>query len=99
MTDGSRVYVSVASLWEIAIKQSINKLNIRCSIEEITVMCTKAKINILPIDAKHLDKIKELPAIHNDPFDRLIIAQAITEGMDIITKDYYIPKYDIKTVW
>lgn len=99
MTDGSKVYVSVASLWEIAIKQSINKLSIKYSIEEITRMCVKAKINVLPIDAKHLDKIKELPAIHNDPFDRLIIAQAITEEMDIITKDSIIPKYNVQTVW
>ncbi len=99
MTDGSKVYVSIASLWEIAIKQSINKLKIKNSIEEIAQMCVKAKINVLPIDAKHLDKIRELPAIHNDPFDRLIIAQAITEGMDIVTKDGIIPKYDVKTIW
>ena len=99
MTDGSKVFVSVVSLWEIAIKQSINKINIKYSIEEIAGMCVKAKINVLPIDAKHLDKIKTLPTIHNDPFDRLIIAQAITEGMDIITKDNIIPKYDVVTLW
>ena len=99
MTDGSKVYVSIASLWEIAIKQSINKLNIKYSIEEVAQMCVKAKINISPIDAKHLDKIKYLPSIHSDPFDRLIIAQSMTEGMDIITKDGIIPQYDVITIW
>ena len=94
-----RVYVSIASLWEIAIKQSLGKLEIKNSVQEIAKKCSEANIDIMPIVPKHLDCIKELPGIHNDPFDRLIIAQAITENMSLITKDSIIPKYNINTIW
>ena len=93
------VYVSVASLWEIAIKQSLGKLNISNSIQDITDKCKEADILILPLEPKHLDHIKELPDIHKDPFDRLIVSQAATEGMTLITKDSIIPQYDVKTLW
>lgn len=63
-------------------------------------MCNEAKIAILPIEAKHLDYINELPLIHNDPFDRLIMAQAVTEKMILITKDEKIAKYQVvNVVW
>lgn len=94
-----KVYVSVASLWEIAIKQSLGKLNISNSITDIIDKCVEADIFILPIEAKHMDYIKKLPDIHHDPFDRLIISQAVTEGMTLVTKDTIIPKYDVATIW
>lgn len=94
-----KVYVSVASLWEIAIKQSLGKLKITNSIQDITDKCAEADILILPLEPKHLDYIKELPDIHRDPFDRLIISQVVTEGMTLITKDNTIPQYDVKTLW
>lgn len=94
-----KVYVSVASLWEIAIKQSLGKLKITNSIQDVTDKCAEADILILPLEPKHLDYIKELPDIHRDPFDRLIISQAVTEGMTLITKDNTIPQYDVKTLW
>ena len=94
-----KVYASVASLWEIAIKQSLGKLKITNSIQDITDKCAEADILILPLEPKHLDYIKELPDIHRDPFDRLIISQAVTEGMTLITKDNTIPQYDVKTLW
>ena len=94
-----KIFVSIASLWEIAIKQSIGKLKIDSSINEISKQCDIAKINILNIRPEHLDLIKALPPIHNDPFDRLIIAQAIIEKMSLITADSKISKYDIQTKW
>ena len=94
-----KVYVSVASLWEMAIKQSLGKLNISNSITDIVAKCEEADISILPIEAKHMDYIKELPDIHQDPFDRLIISQAVTERMTLVTKDAIIPKYDVTTIW
>lgn len=91
--------LSMASLWEIAIKQSIGKLNIPLSIREIKDRCTALGIAMIPITAPALDVIRELPKIHNDPFDRLLVAQAQTEGLAIITRDSIIPKYDVQTVW
>ena len=94
-----RVYVSISSFWEIAIKQSIGKINIVNSIQDIAEKCTDASIFILGIKPKHLDYIKKLPDIHKDPFDRLIISQAITENMTLITRDTNIQKYNINMLW
>jgi PIN domain nuclease of toxin-antitoxin system len=93
------VYVSIASLWEIAIKQSLGKLDIDVSIEQLASKCKEVDITILPIRAEHLDYIKILPDIHRDPFDRLIVSQAITENMVLVTRDTIIPKYDVNVVW
>lgn len=94
-----KVYVSVASLWEISIKQSLGKLNITNSICDIAEKCEEADISILTIEPKHLDHIKKLPDIHKDPFDRLIVSQAITENLPIVSKDGIIPQYGITTIW
>lgn len=95
----AKIYVSIASLWEIAIKSSIGKLEIKSSISKIAETCEKEQLDILSIKPFHLDGIENLPPIHKDPFDRLIISQAVTENLAIITKDETIPRYDIKVVW
>ena len=94
-----QIFTSVASLWEIAIKHSIGKLDLEFSIAQIEELCNQKDISILPIASKHLDDLKKLPNYHNDPFDRLIICQAQTENLTIITRDTIIPKYSVKTVW
>ncbi len=100
ISSGEKVYVSIASLWEIAIKQSLGKLELDCSIDDIAAKCSDLEISILPIEPKHLSYISKLPDIHRDPFDRLIISQAITEGMPLVTRDTIIPKYDnLKVIW
>ena len=75
-----KISVSIVSMWEIAIKSSIGKLEIKSSISKIAETCEKERLDILPIKPFHLDKIGRLPAIHGDPFDRLIISQAIAEN-------------------
>ena len=93
------VYVSIVSFWEIAIKQSIKKLELENSPSELITLAEQQAINILQISPKHLDVIKTLEKIHNDPFDRLIVAQAQCENMTIITKDLIIPKYKVTVLW
>lgn len=93
------ISVSIASLWEIAIKKSIGKLYFEHSFNYIEQLCYKKDINILPITTKDLDVIETLEKIHGDPFDRLIISQGISNGAIIITKDEIIPKYPVRTVW
>lgn len=95
----NKLYLSIASLWEIAIKQSIGKLSISKTILQIEEQCKKSDIIILPIQPIHCEKIKELDKIHNDPFDRIIISQAIIDGMTILTKDNNIQKYRVATLW
>lgn len=93
------IYTSVAPLWEIAIKQSIGKLDLDFSITQIENLCNEKDIQILPIKSKHLDKLKNLPKYHGDPFDRLIISQALAENLTIITRDSTIPNYPVRTLW
>ena len=85
--------------WEIAIKQKLGKLDSSFSIQELESMCTKANIQIAPITSKSIETTKFLPLIHRDPFDRLLIAQAKNLNLILITKDMFIPQYDVKTLW
>ena len=94
-----KISVSIVSMWEIAIKSSIGKLGIKSSISKIADTCEKEQLDILSIKPFHLDEISKLPPIHGDPFDRLIISQAITENLVIITKDGTIPQYNVKVLW
>ena len=91
--------VSMASLWEIAIKQSNGKLELPFSPEELYAICVERDIQVKQILPHHLNQLRTLPKIHNDSFDRLIICQALADDIEILTKDTLIPKYPVKTVW
>lgn len=94
------LYVSIASLWEIAIKQSLGKLEADATIEEIAAQCQKANAALLSITPAYLDTVRILPQIHSDPFDRLLVAQALCENLTIITRDANIGRYDgVWVVW
>ena len=93
------VAVSIASFWEIAIKQSIGKMQFCMTIPELESLCLDRDIQVLPIQSIVLEQIKSLPKIHGDPFDRLIIAQAQIGKMTIITRDRIIPQYPVPTIW
>lgn len=93
------VAVSIASFWEIAIKQSIGKMRLSMTIPELESMCVNRDIQVLPIQSAVLEQTKSLPQIHGDPFDRLIIAQAQVGEMTIITRDRIIPQYPVQTTW
>ena len=89
------VFVSIASLWEIAIKQSIGKLELRKSLEESLYV---SAIEVLPISQQHTYSILHLPHIHRDPFDRMLIAQAHYEQMTLITRDKRLAEYDCEVM-
>ena len=93
------VAVSIASFWEIAIKQCIGKMQFGMTIPELESLCLDRDIQVLPIQSVVLEQIKSLPKIHGDPFDRLIIAQAQIGKMTIITRDRMIPQYPVQTIW
>lgn len=99
ISDSDLVAVSIASFWEIAIKQSIGKLKLEESVSEIEHICYLKDIMVLPIKPSELDVIKTLPNIHADPFDRLIISQTISESAILVTKDSNIHKYPVRTIW
>lgn len=93
------VAVSIASFWEIAIKMSLKKLVIDVSFERLFQECDALDIDILKIDKAHLSQLGELPYIHRDPFDRLIISKAMVEGYTLASADGIFPRYNIQVIW
>ena len=93
------LYASMASLWEIGIKQSLGKLRIGLTVPEIEEQCLERDIRVLPIRSAAIERLKRLPDVHRDPFDRLLVAHAQEEGMTIVTRDKTIPLYPVSTVW
>jgi PIN domain nuclease of toxin-antitoxin system len=94
----NRILISIASLWEIAIKMSLSKLALDIPLEQLFDECEKLDINILNISKRHLLFLKKLPFVHRDPFDRLIICQAIVENCTLVSADKAFLQYDIKTI-
>jgi PIN domain nuclease of toxin-antitoxin system len=95
----NKCHISVASIWEIAIKLSIGKLDLNDKFEEIAKIMKQNHIELLPITFEHIQKLLTLDFHHRDPFDRIIISQWLVEKLTIITKDENFPKYNIKTIW
>jgi PIN domain nuclease of toxin-antitoxin system len=94
--DQNAVLMSVGSLWELAIKRSLGKLDFPHDFH--TVLRSEA-IELLPITYDHLQALEALPLQHRDPFDRLIIAQAIAENLTIVTSDQKFALYDARVLW
>lgn len=92
-------FVSSATLWEIAIKVSIEKLEMNFSYGDFMRLIWENGIEILDIKPEHCIKLLELPFHHKDPFDRLIIAQSIIEDMIVISRDNYFASYPMKVIW
>ena len=93
------VYISSASLWEIAIKMSLGKLNLSLSLNQLLENISNRDFQILQIKDNYLMKLFDLPFIHKDPFDRLLISTALAENLTIITIDENIQKYDVPWIW
>ncbi|MCW4602927.1 type II toxin-antitoxin system VapC family toxin [Janibacter hoylei] len=87
--------LSAAAVWEIAIKRSLGKLSIHPSWHEAL---TRLDLVALPVTAEHAARVEDLPWHHRDPFDRLLIAQAMAEEATVVTGDHQIDAYDIATV-
>lgn len=90
-------FVSIASFWEITIKHSMGKLNLDASLDVFFTDVLNKGFNILPIDFQHLLQHSSLPLHHRDPFDRIIIGQAIAERMPVITCDSLFSTYTEST--
>lgn len=93
------IYISIVTFWEMAIKNSLGKMELPASVSNLMRACEKLCLRILPIKASHLERLQKLPFVHRDPFDRLLICQAQEERLTFLTTDGNIAKYDVKTVW
>ena len=93
-------FISIASIWEISIKLNLKKLKMGVSLENLKNEITMNGFEILPLDFEHIIQLSSLENHHKDPFDRIIIAQAIYEGFEIISKDKNFEYYkEIKVIW
>ena len=94
------VYLSAASAWEIAVKHSLGRLPLRVPPEEYVVGQRQLhRIESLPITEEATLQVGKLPRLHRDPFDRLIVAQAIVEGLTVVTPDRLIGMYPVRVTW
>ena len=93
------VLVSAVSVWEIAIKASIGRLQIsRADVIKLPRLIETAGFDDIPIDARHAAAVVALPMHHRDPFDRLLVAQARVEDLTLVTTDPAIRAYDVRVL-
>jgi PIN domain nuclease of toxin-antitoxin system len=93
---GNAIVISIGSLWEIAIKRGLGKLRFPGNFGE---MMAEERFDLLGITYDHLHALDDLPHHHHDPFDRLLIAQALADGIPIATSDRRFAAYGVQIVW
>jgi PIN domain nuclease of toxin-antitoxin system len=99
MAQENELYLSVASIWEILLKTGLGKLPLPAPAAEfITKQMDKNRVALLPIRVSHLVKLETLPPLHRDPFDRMIAAQALAEGVPVMTVDEAFARYSVELV-
>jgi PIN domain nuclease of toxin-antitoxin system len=91
--------VSAVTLWELVAKCSIGKLSISQVTTALPAWVSSLGAQVLPLEAAHAYAAYSLPMLHKDPFDRMLIAQAVAEGLTLVTCDENIQRYDVKWVW
>jgi PIN domain nuclease of toxin-antitoxin system len=94
-----KCFVSIASIWELAIKLSLGKIDLNGGFNEISNILNQYDIELLPLSFEHIEKLLSLDYHHRDPFDRIIISQALVEKLVIVTKDDDFTKYNVELVW
>ena len=96
----NQVFLSAASAWEIAIKHGLGRLHLQGSPEELVPQQRRLhRVDALPITEDTTLQVGKLPDLHRDPFDRLLVAQAIVGGLTIVTPDRLIKAYPVPTLW
>jgi len=94
------LYISIASMWEIAIKVSIGKMQrLNGGVGAFIAKMKYMPVFLLPVLTDYVEIVELLPYIHRDPFDRLLVATAKSEGMTILTIDENIHRYDVSYAW
>lgn len=91
--------ISIATFWELAIKQSLGKLSLEEDLNNLYNDVVYSGFEISPIEMEQINVLQTLPYHHKDPFDRILIATAIAQNIPIISKDQHFSKYSIQTIW
>lgn len=99
ISPGNEFFVSIVSIWEMQIKVMLKKMDLGGPIADIVSEQTSNGIQILSLEFEHALNLENLPPIHKDPFDRMLISQALVEEMTIVTADKRFAEYDVKLIW
>lgn len=92
----ARVLISAVVIWEVAIKRRLGKLDAPADLLDLL---ERAGVDLLPITARHADRVGTMPMHHRDPFDRLLIAQAEVDGLVIVSADSELARYGVDLFW
>lgn len=96
----NEVFVSPATYWELAIKISLGKYSLEGAFEAFFAdQLARNDFNILPIQIAHAAVLSRLPFVHRDPFDRMLVAQAMAEGISLVSGDEMLKGYPVNVVW
>jgi PIN domain nuclease of toxin-antitoxin system len=91
-----QILISAVVIWEVAIKRRLGKLDAPA---DLLIRLEQADVGLLPITARHADRVGTLPMHHQDPFDRLLVAQAETEGLVVVSGDRAMRRYEVDVIW
>jgi len=98
-TEPDKVYISPASYWEIAIKTQKGNYQLQVPFQRFWEEAIAEGLTLLPIGISHADRLITLPAVHRDPFDRMIVAQGLVERLTLVSCDTILDRYNIPRIW
>ena len=96
ITEAQEVWLSHVSIWEMTIKRALGRLELE---DEPAAMAERCGMRLLPIELRHIRLVADLPRLHGDPFDRLLVAQAQAEGMMLVTADMAVQRHPVAWLW
>lgn len=97
--DRAHLYISAATVWELAIKAARKRIDLRFPVQRYLADRMDEGFALLPVEGEHAAAVEHLPFHHHDPFDRLLIAQALSERMPVVTRDRAFRKYGVDVIW
>jgi PIN domain nuclease of toxin-antitoxin system len=92
-------FISAASVWEMTVKASLGRLQLPLAVGDYVAEKILRGFHVLPLELPHAARVQTLPFIHQDPFDRMIVAQALVENMPLVSADTYIRQYPVTVLW
>jgi PIN domain nuclease of toxin-antitoxin system len=93
------VWFSVVSVWEMVIKAQLGKLTLRLPLADIVAKQQVNSLRVLPVTLPHTLAVEGLPSVHKDPFDRLLAAQSLVEGAELVSGDAIFRRYPVRLLW
>ena len=98
--ENNALFISIASFWELAIKMSLGKIELDDNaLARLKTWCDDNAVQLLPISLSHCQQVQTLPFHHRDPFDRLLIAQALCDQLVLLSADGHFADYGVDVIW